>query len=324
VLPVRMPAWQVYASKITHWMLYGLIFAMPISGWLMSSASAYSVSWFNLVELPDLVKPNETLKEVLISVHHLLATTLFLVAGVHLLAALKHHFFDHDDVLKRMLSTASGSAFLALVVVAIWLAADVGRSGSDPGATVQAPTVAAQSSEVAPIAPASSIAPWQIDYAASHIHFSAEQAGAGFEGVWQDWRGDIRFDPAAPAASSAAVEVDVASVSTGDSDRDETLLAPGWFSALAFPTATFTTDAFTATADGRFVAAASLTIKDVVTPIQFVFSARPNDTGDGWILDGSTRLDRLAMHLGTGEWADPTWVGQFVDVAVHVEARTQP
>ena len=110
VLPVRMPPWQVYASKITHWLLYGLIFALPISGWLMSSASAYSVSWFNLVELPDLVSPNEALKDVLISVHHLLATTLFLVASVHLLAAIKHHFVDHDDVLKRMLSTANGSA----------------------------------------------------------------------------------------------------------------------------------------------------------------------------------------------------------------------
>ncbi len=59
--PLPMPGWQTIASHISHWTLYGLIFMMPITGWLMSSASAYSVSWFNLVPLPDLVSADPDL-----------------------------------------------------------------------------------------------------------------------------------------------------------------------------------------------------------------------------------------------------------------------
>jgi polyisoprenoid-binding protein YceI len=304
--------------------LYLLILALPISGWLMSSASAYSVSWFNLVELPDLVAPSPTLKEALVSVHHTLATGLWLVASLHLLAALKHRFFNHDDVLGRMLTGTTGAAFVIVLSSALWISTDVRRSGAEAAASAPQPAATPRPKDARPLGPDSNVAPWQIDYPASHIHFSAEQAGAGFEGAWQTWRGDIRFLPEALATSRAVIEVDVASVATGDSERDETLLSAGWFSANAFPTVTFTADQFVADGDGRFTAAATLTVKNASTPVQFLFSVARNESGEGWILDGSTRLDRLALRLGMGEWADPTWVGQFVEVSVHVEARAQP
>ena len=58
-LPATMPKWQVWGSHLSHILLYGFLFALPLSGWLMSSAKAYSVSWFNLVVLPDLIAPSE-------------------------------------------------------------------------------------------------------------------------------------------------------------------------------------------------------------------------------------------------------------------------
>jgi cytochrome b561 len=54
-LPDAMGRWQVRAAHAGHGLLYGLLFALPITGWLTSSASAYSVSWFNLFTFPDLV-----------------------------------------------------------------------------------------------------------------------------------------------------------------------------------------------------------------------------------------------------------------------------
>lgn len=98
-----MPRWQASASRISHGALYGLLFAMPLIGWTMSSASNYPVSWFGLVQLPDLVSPDPDLKQSLRDAHHLFAKLLAILAGVHILAALKHQFLDHNGLLYRML-----------------------------------------------------------------------------------------------------------------------------------------------------------------------------------------------------------------------------
>ena len=101
-LPAQLPGWQKLAASTTHWIMYALLFALPLSGWTMSSAANFPVSWFDLVRLPDLVGPSEALKDQLVEVHELLATTLFAVTLLHVAAALKHHFVDRDGVLLRM------------------------------------------------------------------------------------------------------------------------------------------------------------------------------------------------------------------------------
>ena len=95
--------WERVLAKISHVLLYALIFAMPLSGWLMSSAKNFPVSWFNLVQLPDLVSPDDQLFHTLRDLHHLLFKVLVVVALLHAAGALKHHFIDRNDVLKRML-----------------------------------------------------------------------------------------------------------------------------------------------------------------------------------------------------------------------------
>ena len=102
-LPETVPRWQVIASRVSHYSLYGILLAMPISGWLMSSAAEVSVTWFNLVQMPDFVAPNHELHEIFEEIHKLLAKLLFVIASLHILAALKHGLFDKDGVLQRML-----------------------------------------------------------------------------------------------------------------------------------------------------------------------------------------------------------------------------
>lgn len=97
------PAWQRVAAAATHALLYILLLAIPISGWLFSSASGFPVVYFGVLPLPDLVGKDKALAELLQTVHATLNYTLMTIVAVHVAAAIKHHFVDRDAVLHRML-----------------------------------------------------------------------------------------------------------------------------------------------------------------------------------------------------------------------------
>jgi cytochrome b561 len=101
--PLSMPRWQRVAAHVSHVALYSLILIIPVLGWFMSSARNFPVSWFGLVTLPDFIEPSKAAFEFFRAAHVTLAVTLFVLALVHIAAALKHHFIDRDDVLRRML-----------------------------------------------------------------------------------------------------------------------------------------------------------------------------------------------------------------------------
>ena len=103
--PPSVPRWQVTAARFGHALLYALIFAVPLSGWLFDSATALRpLYWFGLFEVPNLLGgPDKALKEVTEAAHFWLFCTLAAVALGHACAALTHHFVDRDDVLRRML-----------------------------------------------------------------------------------------------------------------------------------------------------------------------------------------------------------------------------
>lgn len=102
-LPDTLKPYERVLAKVTHVGLYVLLFIMPLTGWMMSSARNFPVSWFNLVQLPDLVGPDRALYDTLHTTHAVLAWLLVGVAVLHVLAALKHHFVLKDDTLRRML-----------------------------------------------------------------------------------------------------------------------------------------------------------------------------------------------------------------------------
>jgi cytochrome b561 len=102
-LPEEMSRIEQIAARWTHRAFYVLLFAMPLTGWTMSSAKNYSVSWFGLFTWPNLIGKNEAAFEWLQTTHDTLSYVLFSIAVLHILAALKHHFWNRDDVLVRML-----------------------------------------------------------------------------------------------------------------------------------------------------------------------------------------------------------------------------
>jgi cytochrome b561 len=102
-LPSDMSPLERALARATHFAFYVLLFAMPITGWMMSSAKNYSVSWFSLFTWPNLIGKNEAAYNLLHSTHEILSDVLLAIAILHILAALKHHFWNKDNVLLRML-----------------------------------------------------------------------------------------------------------------------------------------------------------------------------------------------------------------------------
>ncbi|MDP2760071.1 MAG: cytochrome b [Sideroxyarcus sp.] len=102
-LPAAMHRWERFAAESVHYLLYALLFLIPLSGWLMSSAKGFQTVWFGVLPLSDLVGKNKELGNLLQEVHQLFNLGLFGLLLAHIGAALKHHFIQHDTILERML-----------------------------------------------------------------------------------------------------------------------------------------------------------------------------------------------------------------------------
>ena len=98
----ELPDWQKVAARCVHLCFYALMFALPISGWLMSSATSIPVYFFGF-RLPDLIPHNEYRFQLLIEVHKWLGYALIGFILLHAGAALRHHFISRDDTLKKIL-----------------------------------------------------------------------------------------------------------------------------------------------------------------------------------------------------------------------------
>ena len=97
------PRWQRLAARATHGLLYLLALSIPLSGWWFNSVSGKPLQWFKLFNLPGIAASNDDLRHFAHAVHEYLFWFLVLILVAHVGAALKHHVFDGDDVLRRML-----------------------------------------------------------------------------------------------------------------------------------------------------------------------------------------------------------------------------
>jgi cytochrome b561 len=102
-LPASMPAWERTAARISHVLLYALLFVQPVIGFLQSNAANFPVVLWGVLPLPPLIGPDEPLSDTLLHLHHFGAFLFVLLVLVHVAAALRHHFLLQDDVLRRML-----------------------------------------------------------------------------------------------------------------------------------------------------------------------------------------------------------------------------
>lgn len=101
-LPAHLGKWALRFAHAGHAALYGSMLAIPLSGWLMSSAKGFQTVWFGVLPLPDVVKADETLAVLLENIHAGLTTALAVLVLGHVVVALKHHYRDRDLRLQRM------------------------------------------------------------------------------------------------------------------------------------------------------------------------------------------------------------------------------
>jgi cytochrome b561 len=109
-LPKAMAGWEKFVASATHYLLYALMFAIPLSGYFYSLAAGFKVVYLGLIPLPVLIERNRELADQLKFLHYLLNTGLATLVILHALAALKHHFINRDDVLARMLPRSDRTA----------------------------------------------------------------------------------------------------------------------------------------------------------------------------------------------------------------------
>ncbi len=102
-LPSSMSVWERRAAQAAHGLLYAFLFLVPVSGWLMSSAMGFQTVWFGLIPLPDLIAKSKSLAAMLWQLHQVLNFLMLCLILLHTAAALRHHFLQRDETLKRML-----------------------------------------------------------------------------------------------------------------------------------------------------------------------------------------------------------------------------
>jgi cytochrome b561 len=101
-LPATVAPWERALAPVGHWTLLILLLAMPVSGWLMSSAAGVSIVWFGVMPLPDLVPRDPALFEILRTSHFVMSRLLIVVVALHVAAVLHHDIVRRDGIFRRM------------------------------------------------------------------------------------------------------------------------------------------------------------------------------------------------------------------------------
>ncbi|MFN9928593.1 MAG: YceI family protein, partial [Phenylobacterium sp.] len=159
---------------------------------------------------------------------------------------------------------------------------------------------------------------WRVEPGGT-LGFATSWSGQDIQGRFKRWTAEIDFDPGAPEKAKLKVEVDIASIDTGDAQRDQMLPAPDWFDVDAHPKAVFTARGFEPRGDGRYVARGTLSLRGVSRPFALPF--RLEIDGDTARARGVTSLDRTAFGIGQGEWTSTDQIPAQVELRVNLRAR---
>ncbi|MCC7304690.1 MAG: cytochrome b/b6 domain-containing protein [Alphaproteobacteria bacterium] len=316
--------WEDSLARIVHALLYVAFFAMPLSGWVMSSAGRYPVLFFG-IEMPRIAPQSRAIMEIAREIHDTAAFVLIGLLALHFAGALKHHFIDRDATLKRMTYNRlgfAGGAVLALIGGAGLLLplsiefSEGPEEAQEAVATVQQPQAAIKAPDL-PL--------WTIDKTQSFIKFQATQYGQTFEGKFPGFDGQIYFDPAKPERCMISITIPMTMIDTGSADRDKQAAAKEWFWTDMYKEAVFETQAIEQGPPSKpqqYTAHGRLTLRGVTKEIDLPFTL---DIHDGLAeMRAELALSRLDFGIGQGEWAKTDAVGDAVKISVYVKATPSP
>jgi len=297
--PESIPRWQQRIAASVHLLLYGLLFILPITGWIMSSASPLNIDTvlFNVITIPHLPPfadlPNKAeIAEAFHEYHELAGNLLILLLLAHIGAALKHHFIDKDTILVRMLPDWASRTFkrkvtaLAVAVVGSSVAVYLYAGSGD-----QAALMAAGESEVS---------------------FVADVTGDDTPGMFADTAVTATIDTQEPANSSIVAVVNTTSLSSVNAQVEGSLPDAEWFDVAGHPEARFESTRIYANTDGTFQVEGNLTIKNTTEALSFPMSLE--DEEDKQVARGEFIIDRREFDIGMQSQATDEYVGFDVTV----------
>lgn len=329
--------WEKVLSKLTHFLLYYGLIAMPMSGWAMSNAGEYPVNFFGLFELPTITPKDEQTYRFLKTVHETGAFALIAAIGLHFLGAAKHHIIDKDETLRRM-----GGNLAFLIVGGVLLLIPTVYAGNhllheftgekhehehEHAEEQLAPSKDAVDDQSSSIeTEENSVAEtqsWAIDAEKSEIKFQFTQYGKAVNGSFGEFSGDIIFDPENLENAYAKIIIGIPSIETGSADRDAQAKSGEWFAAEEYPQAIFETESFSESGTGQYVAKGNLTIRGNKMPVELPFSLEINNNDDGIQtaeMSAEITLNRLDFGIGQGQWKTEEAIENAVKIDISVTA----
>ncbi len=291
--PDSVPAWQRRAAHVAHLGLYALLFAVPLTGWILVSWSSFNVDTylFDVIPWPHLPTPafvvdGQVSEHALHEWHEIAGNILILILLAHVGAALKHHFIDKDTVLRRMLPTWSRSwnAKLATFGVAV-AAAGTGLF-----------LYAAQSDRAALVAAGM-----------SEVGFVALVTGDETPGTFPGSEVEATLDEATPANSSIVARVQTAGVTSANVQMASSLPDAEWFDSEGHPEASFASTAVARTDESTLSVDGTLTIKG--NPVDVSFPMVLADEEGKRVARGEFTVDRRDFELGMQSQQSDQYVG---------------
>lgn len=144
----------------------------------------------------------------------------------------------------------------------------------------------------------------------SRVGFVSRQMGVPVEGGFTKFAAQVAFDPARPEAGRARVDIELASIDTGNAEADEEAKGKHWFGVREFPRAEFVSSGVRALGAGRFEARGRMSIKGRTREIVAPFTLRM--VGADAVLEGTLPIMRLQYGIGEGMWADTATVADEV------------
>ena len=288
-LPKSMPALERAGAHGAHIALYALMFALPISGWVLVSVESEipiptvlykTIPWPHIPGLAELPKDTKaTLDPIATSVHAILGWIIAATVLIHILAALRHGLILKDGVMSRILprlfrrSKTLAPAFAAFAGLSALLAVPGNGMASE----------------------------WSVLNDKSRIEFIASAGGSSYSGTVSDYKAEVIFDPDAPQITSIKLVMSTPGLTFGRRDYDEAVQGSDWFDVRNHPQAVFAAKGAEETGPDQYLLKGQLSFKGVTQSVSVPMTINV-EKGEATV-KGETTISRSAFKVGPASFA---------------------
>lgn len=311
-LPTTTTRFEYITSHATHLLMYVLMVVIPVSGWVLVSASPLNLETvlFGVIPWPHIsyissVADKAALTEQSDLVHMWLANALLVLVLLHVAGALFHQVIRRDGLISRMLVSGSHKDAQDLnhgIVAGVLIAGAGGfflANKTESGITASNPVASVERSFPARVSEA---------LMTPTVGFTALQLGEPVTGTFGEVEVNLQIDHADLSSSILTATVVTGTVTSGDAQLDATMVTADWFASDEFPTAEFVSTNFAKADSNSYAVRGEITIRSVTKPVEFVMSLESE------IGSGEFRINRSDFGVGDAgqdEFVDPEVVIRF-------------